>query len=280
VDWLTLPQTPPLRKAVKIVYFVLGIIIVLVLILWLLIQTPYVQNRLVDNVLKTISKNLKTTISIGSVNFSLFNKFAINDVLVIDRSKDTLVYAGHIRFNISDWFFLKKDIAISYAGLEDVYINTYRKDSTWNYQFIMDALSSGKQSNGKPTALKLNIGALDLKKIRYTSKDEWRGEDQNLTISKLSLSAGLIDLKNKKIQFNNFTINQPYFALHQYTGKRPTAPIHRQEAQVPGSQNGKKNQRKIILESRTVEHQCKVHQPAIRKFQKRSCNQQKSLRPF
>ena len=180
----------------------MGSIIVLVLILWLLIQTPYVQNRLVDNVLKTISKNLKTTISIGSVNFSLFNKFDINDVLVIDRSKDTLLYAGHIRFNISDWFFLKKDIAISYAGLEDVYINTYRKDSTWNYQFIMDALSSEKQSNGKPTALKLNIGALDLKKIRYTSKDEWRGEDQDLTIAKLSLSAGLIDLKNKKIQLN------------------------------------------------------------------------------
>ena len=134
------------------------------LILWLLIQTPYVQNRLVDNVLKTISKNLKTSISIGSVNFTLFNKFSINDVLVRDRSKDTLLHAGHIRLNISDWFFLKKDITISYAGLEDVYINTYRKDSTWNYQFILDELSSGKPSNGKPTDLKLNITALDLKK--------------------------------------------------------------------------------------------------------------------
>jgi len=116
VDWLTLPQTPPLRKSVKIVSFVLGGIIVLVLILLLLIQTPYIQNRLVDNVLKTISKNLKTTISIGSVNFSLFNKFAINDVLVRDRSKDTLVYAGHVKLNISDWFFLKKDIKTTWSA--------------------------------------------------------------------------------------------------------------------------------------------------------------------
>jgi len=150
----------------------------------------------VDYATKTISKNLNIPISIGSVNFTLFNKFAINDVLVRDRSKDTLLHAGQIRLNISDWFFLKKDIAISYAGLEDVYVNTYRKDSIWNYQFILDALSSGKPSNRKPTDLKLKITALELKNIRYKVKDEWRGEDQDLSIEAVLLSTDLIDLQH------------------------------------------------------------------------------------
>jgi hypothetical protein len=210
-------------------------IIGLMLILWLLIQTPYVQNRLVDNVLKTVSKNLKTNISIGSVNFSLFNKFSINDVLVRDRSKDTLLYAGKIRLNINDWFFLKEDIAVSYAGLENVYINTYRKDSTWNYKFIMDAFSSGKSSNGKPTALKLSIASLDLKNIRYKVKDQWRGEDQELKITNLLLSSALIDLKHKKIQLNQLTINQPDFGLHQYTGRRPKSLIPKTEKRINGT---------------------------------------------
>jgi hypothetical protein len=67
----------------------------------MLIQIPYVQNRLVDYTTKTISRNLNIPISIGSVNFSLFNKFAINDLLVKDRSNDTLLHAGQIRLNIS-----------------------------------------------------------------------------------------------------------------------------------------------------------------------------------
>jgi len=213
----------------------LGGIIVLVLVLWLLIQTPYVQNRLVDYATKTISKNLNIPISIGSVNFSLFNKFAINDVLVRDRSKDTILHARHIRLNISDWFFLKKDIAISYAGLEDVYINTYRKDSTWNYQFILDALSSGEPSNPKSTDLKMNITALELKKIRYKVKDAWRGEDQDLNIAAVSLSADLIDLKQKKIKLNKLAIYQPSFGLHQYTGRRPKSMIPKTQKRISGT---------------------------------------------
>ncbi|MEY3576989.1 MAG: hypothetical protein RL394_572, partial [Bacteroidota bacterium] len=197
-------------------------------------QTPYVQNRLVDYATKTIRKNLNIPITIGSVNFSLFNKFAINNVLVRDRSKDTLLHAGQIRLNISDWFFLKKDIVVSYAGLENVYINTYRKDSTWNYQFILDAFSSGKTSNGKPTDLKLNISKLDFKKIRYKVKDQWRGEDQDLSIATLSLSADLIDLQHKKIQLNKLDINQPSFGLHQYKGRRPKSLIPKTEKRING----------------------------------------------
>ena len=224
-------------------------IIGLVMILWLLIQNPYVQNKLVDYVAGTISKNLKTTISIGSVDFSLFNKFTINNVLVRDRSKDTLMHASHIRLNISDWFFLKKDISVSYAGLEGVYINTYRKDSTWNYQFLIDALSSGKPSNGKTPVLKLNITALDLKKIRYKSRDQWRGEDQQLTIAAASLSAELIDLKNKKIKLSRLTINQPGFGLQQYTGLRPKSLIPKTEKRINGTLYWNPGQWKISAEA-------------------------------
>lgn len=227
----------------------MGSIIVLVLVLWLLIQTPYVQNRLVNYATTTISKNLNIPISIGAVNFSLFNKFSINDVLVKDRSKDTLLHAGNIRLNITDWFFLKKDISVSYAALEDVYINTYRKDSTWNYQFVIDALSSGKSSQGKPTELKLNIDALELKKIRYKTKDQWRGEDQDLTIGKLFLSAASIDLKNKKMLLDQLTINQPHSGLHQYNGRRPKSLIPKTEKRINRTLYWNPGQWKMIAKS-------------------------------
>lgn len=206
----------------------------MILVLWLLLQTPYVQNRLVDYAAREISKTLKTEISIGHVDFSLFNKFSINDLLLRDKAKDTLLFAGKINLKISDWFFLKKDISVSYVGLEDVYVNTHRLDSNWNYGFIIDALSSGKSSNAKQTEPKIEIEELDLKKIRYSVKDLWRGEDQLLSIDFLKLTAESIDLRNRKIQLDKIIIDQPSFALRQYDGFRPKSLIPKTEKRIDG----------------------------------------------
>lgn len=168
------------------------------------------------------------------MDFSLFNRFSINDLLVRDISKDTVLFAGKVNLKISDWFFLKKDISVSYAGLEDVFINTHRTDRTWNYGFILDALSSGKPDNTQQTVLKLDINALELKRLRYKAMDQWRGENQFLSINLLKLSAKLIDLEKKKIQLNGIIIDQPFFRLQQYNGRRPNALIPKTEIRIDG----------------------------------------------
>ncbi|HET9278225.1 MAG TPA: hypothetical protein VFN95_08550, partial [Flavitalea sp.] len=90
------------------------ILIALIVSVWLLIQTTPVQNWLVRQVTKTLSKDLKTTVRINHVDFALFNKMLLEGTLVLDQNKDTLLYAGTASVRITDWFFFKEKIELEY----------------------------------------------------------------------------------------------------------------------------------------------------------------------
>jgi len=102
---------------------VLGGLIGLLLLIWVLIRIPAVQNKLVHFATEQASKTLKTEINIGSVDFSPFNRFYLKNILVRDQKKDTLLFAGSLKLRITDWFFVKDKITIHYFGLSDTYIN-------------------------------------------------------------------------------------------------------------------------------------------------------------
>ena len=132
------------------------VLIGLILLSWLAIQTTPVQNWLVRQVTHKLSKNLNATVRVKHVDFSLFNKMHLEGTLVQDQQKDTLLYAGNLTVNITDWFFLKDKIELKYIGLEDAVIHLQRSDSIWNYKFLVDYFSSPgtKQKKG---GIELNL---------------------------------------------------------------------------------------------------------------------------
>jgi hypothetical protein len=196
-----------------------------------------------------LSKTLKSEVKIGSVDFSPFNRFYINDILLRDQGKDTLLYAGVLKVKITELFFLKKDITLHYLGLTDAVINTKRTDSIWNYQFILDALGSGQS---KKQELKLDIKDLELKNIRYRTIDQWRGEDQSIIVGDLSLSAEDIDLGKKIVSINNIKLDGVLFDINQYTGNRPDSLRPKRNKATAGELQWNKNQWQISSKSITL----------------------------
>ncbi len=84
------------------------VLLAIVLLGWLLIQTETVQNFLVGKVTKRLSKDLNTEVRIQHVSFSFFNKMNLEGALIKDQQKDTLLYAGALKFRITDWFFWRR----------------------------------------------------------------------------------------------------------------------------------------------------------------------------
>src|SRR5215210_2972296 len=119
------------------------------LISWWLIHTTPVQNWLVKKVTKRLSKDLETRVSIKYIDFALFDEMLMEGTLVEDRKRDTLLYAGKVKVNITDWFFLKDTIQLKYIGLEDATVNMHRIDSVWNYQFLVDYFSAPPSAKKK-----------------------------------------------------------------------------------------------------------------------------------
>src|SRR3954452_22422766 len=130
------------KKILNILGRVLVALLGFILLLWLLVQTAPVQNFIVGKITKRLSNDLKTEVRIGHVNLSLFNKVNLEDVLIKDRNKDTLLSAGAVKVRITDWFFLRNNIVLKYIGLENANILLHRRDSVWNYQFIADYFSA------------------------------------------------------------------------------------------------------------------------------------------
>lgn len=182
---------------------------------------PYVQNKLVDFTTKKIQGITGTEISINSVDFSLFNKFILNDVLVRDKRKDTLLFLGSAKLRITDWFFLKDSITIRYFGIENGLVQINRTDSTWNYQYLVDAFTSPQPTNGGNPTIRLNLEKFEIDQLRFSQKDGWRGEDMQLVMGELKLSAKEIDLKKKSLHVEDVYIKNPLFEIFQYDGKRP-----------------------------------------------------------
>jgi hypothetical protein len=200
-------------------------LLLLLLIAWLLIQTTPVQNWLVGQFTSRISKDLKTKVTIQHVDFSLFNKASLEGVYIEDHQKDTLLYAGKIKLNITDWFFFKDKAAIKYIALEHAVINMNRTDSVWNYQFIVDEYFSGPSSGKKKKGIEFDLKKVDLTKVSFVEKDGWRGKDSYISVGELKLEAEQINFNTKIVRVKTISITSPSYTELSYTGRRPAPSI-------------------------------------------------------
>ena len=191
--------------------------------LWILLQTSFFQNFIIHKVASRLSKNLNTTVSIKHIDLELFDKMSMEGLLVLDKKKDTLLYAGAAKVNITDWFFFKDKITVRYIGLDDATINLHRTDSVWNYQFLMDYFSGSgnKKTDTSSGKINLDLKVLNLKNVKIWQKDEWEGEDLLASVNQLNLHANFIDLKNNVANINDITVDKPSFTLYDYRGKKP-----------------------------------------------------------
>jgi len=198
---------------------------------WVLIQLPPVQNWLVSRVTSRLSNDLHTTIRIKSVEFSLFNKMLLHGALVLDKSNDTLLYAGTAKVNITDWWFFKNQAQLQYIGLEDATIQIHRRtDSVWNFQFLVDYFTGNPGNPANPAnpvakdstrGMQLNLKEVDLSHIHLIKRDGWRGEDMELQLGGMHLDADTISFSEKVARIRSISFTRPDFTLTNYDGLRP-----------------------------------------------------------
>ena len=205
------------------------ILLGLLLIALLLVQTSTVQGWLVGKASARLSKSLGAKVSIKHVNIGFFSKLQMEGVYVEDKNRDTLLYAGKLKVNINDWFFMRDTATLRYIGLEDATIRMRRTDSVWNYQFIIDYFSGAPNPNKQKDttarkSIQLQLQTLELKNIHLLRSDGWRGEDMGLYLASLTLDAKEISLQKKLADINSIAIVEPVFSIYNYPGRRTYKP--------------------------------------------------------
>jgi hypothetical protein len=89
-----------IKKTLSVIIVPGAIIALVPLVIILLFRIPYIQTYFARGLAGYISNRLNTTISVGDIEFSYFNKLIIKNLLIKDQNLDTLIYVPKITAGI------------------------------------------------------------------------------------------------------------------------------------------------------------------------------------
>ena len=197
----------------------LGIFILLLLVI-VLVQTPYVQNIVREKTQQWLSAKLKTKLSIGKLYIGFPQTVELGDVYIEDLQKDTLLAGKSIKVNINMWKLLHSDIAINTVALEGITAKIKRQlpDTSFNFQFIADAFASKETVTSSPkdtAALKLALNSLLMNKVRLVYNDIVTGNDMEVWIEHSNTSIGKLDLTHMHYSIPLIEMKGVYAKIYQ-----------------------------------------------------------------
>ncbi|MDQ2864501.1 MAG: AsmA family protein, partial [Bacteroidota bacterium] len=186
-----------IAKAGRVLAWIIGSLILLIILVLLLIQTAPVQNFARKKIVSYLENKLKTKVEIGKLDIKFPTSLSLQNVFLEDQSKDTLVYGGELRVNLGMFKLIKGDIDINEIYLDNIVAKVKRlpPDSSFNFQFIIDAFGSSKSSAPKKdtSSVKINIDRVIVKNTRVVYKDAFSGNDMDLTIGDLDTKISTFD---------------------------------------------------------------------------------------
>ena len=187
-------------------------------VLYFVIQIPAVQTWVVKKITNYYSNKLHTEISIGKVKFEFFNKLVLEDVLVKDQKKDTLLFAEKLKADISVFNIFKSNFKIDKIELVnvDVFMNRAGTDSVFNYQFLIDefATTPSAQTN-ESSSSNLDLKDISLEKIRFRYFDDKNYLQCSVQLLSGELNGDTVDLTNSLFLFKQITLNNPVIEITQ-----------------------------------------------------------------
>ena len=216
------------QKKLRILRIVLTSLVGIFLLAYLLVQVPWIQNKLIKKAAQSLSANLGTEVQVGHVSFSLFNSIDLDKILIRDQQKDSLLYSNTLKLRISDLLFSSNHPVIKYLGLEGAKIYLHRKSPIWNYQFLVDYF---KNDSTQKKSTNFDIKKLDLAHFDFIEDDEWNGAYTRLTAS--NIIANFSVFNDSVIRIEQLVANKPFYTLLNKKGLNKNY-VHIKHVRKPG----------------------------------------------
>ena len=166
-----------------------------------LLKVPYFQEKISQKATEYLGEKLNTDVHIKKIEFELFNKLILKEVLLKDQAGDTLLAAKRIGAGFEIAPLLKGKLRFTSAQLFSFSVNLSKEtsDSPLNLQFIIDALKS--EDTNKETEIDLSIRRLNLRLGNFT----YRIKDKAQTPGKFNANDISLSNISARINLNSFT---------------------------------------------------------------------------
>ncbi|HUP12714.1 MAG TPA: AsmA family protein, partial [Niastella sp.] len=207
-----------MKKALKITFKIFLGIVALLLLIAVLVQTPPVQNFARKKVQAWLQTKLNTRFEIGRLRIGFPSSVTLEKIYVEDKTKDTLLYGGRIKADISLFKLIKSEVEIGDLRLEDLTAKIKRQlpDTVYNFQFIIDAFVSEQKKPANPAdtaaAIKMSLDNLYLDNIRFLYQDTISGNDWAIQLHHFNSNI-------KKFDLDKQSFDVPFIVLDGLTAR-------------------------------------------------------------
>src|SRR5258706_5972829 len=187
-----------LKRITRIVLKSVLFIFLFVIVVFLLLLTPPVQNFLKKKAVAYLENKLQTKVTVGRASVGLPRKLIMEDDYIEDRHKDTLLRAGSLKMDINI-------VKLIFNGVVDVHktqiknatakIKRQLPDTVFNFQFIVDAFASKDTSSGlaDTSSAGIPLGSVDLDNVRVVYDDVVTGSQMEAWVDHLDTKIDNID---------------------------------------------------------------------------------------
>ncbi|MDB5262053.1 MAG: hypothetical protein JWQ14_1334 [Adhaeribacter sp.] len=215
------------RTVLKVLLWIIGIPLLLVLLLIIALQFTATQNFLADKGTAWLSNKLKTEVRIGRVKTDFRNSFVLEDFYLEDQQKDTLLYAGRLGLDMNFFSLLNSEINISSVTLRNAtaHVKTFMPDSTTNYDFVLNAFATDTATaqpvDTTATPFTYKLGNIALENIFLTMTDQIYGNNIRTRIGSLTASMDELNPEKEIYRLNDITLKNSYANIVQTKAAPP-----------------------------------------------------------
>lgn len=171
--------------ALKIFLWIIGGLLFLLLLVFVLIQVPAVQDLARKKVVSYVQGKIKTPVQIQKLSLDLPKLLVLEGVYFEDQKRDTLLAGDTLKVDISLLKLLKNQVEINEIDLRGIRANVQRSmpDSSFNFDYILKAFMGEQKKEPKPqdstAAMKFSLDKINLDRIRVTYRDVVASSDVN-----------------------------------------------------------------------------------------------------
>ena len=220
--------SPRKYKWLRIIGIVTGSILLLIVLASIWIQTSSAKNFIRNKAISYLQNKIGTEVKIGKLNYSIPNSIELEDVLFIDKRKDTLLSGQSLRVDINMFKLVAGKIAISEIHLKNIKANINRKfkDSSFNFQYIVDAFTGNpNDSLTSKKVFQLSLDKLFLDSVSLNFSDEIRQLFCTAFTGDLHSRIGAIDLDKMNFKVTDFVLNNTIVTVINKSTKKQKAAV-------------------------------------------------------
>lgn len=201
-------------------------VVMTLVVLYFVLQSPGMQNWLIGRVTGYFSKAWNTEVRIGHIDVQFFDQLLLENVLVRDQAGDTLMACDRLKAGLRRNIFSLWRNCLEFDELEiqraRFYIRQPEGAKHNNIQFILDYFTpSSPAPPSEPAPFLLAIRQLRLHDVVFSSDDRVRGERMDFRLRDAVVRLDAFDAQ--KGFFNIRTVNISGF--HFGLGESPARPL-------------------------------------------------------